>query len=137
MKEKFVHKVRVRYGETDQMGYVYYGNYALYFEEARTELIRSVGLSYKELEQKGVMLPVVNMNVEYKQPAVYDELLTITTCIKGNIGRKITFVSEVYNEAGNKLNTAEITLVFITVESGKVISCPDFLKSKLSKYVHD
>ena len=89
MSDIFENKLRVRYGETDQMGYVYYGNYAQFLEVARTELIRSIGLSYKQLEEMGIRLPVVNLNIAYRQAAKYDDLLRLCTQIKGDISKKL------------------------------------------------
>lgn len=130
------HKIRVRYGETDQMGFVYYGNYALYLEEARTELIRSLGLTYSELEKKGVMMPVVNMNITYRKPAKYDELLILETWIDGDISRNINFKTYIKSERGDLLNEAKITLVFMDVKSGKSIQCPSDIVQKLEKFIH-
>lgn len=84
-------KIRVRYGETDQMGYVYYGNYAQYFEMGRVEWLRNLGVSYKEMEEHGVMLPVVNLNVNYLKPAKYDNLLTLKTTLIKKPSAKIGF----------------------------------------------
>lgn len=134
--EKFQHKIRVRYGETDQMGFVYYGNYALYFEEARTELIRSVGFSYKEMEKMGVAMPVVNMNINYRSPAKYDDLITSYTWIKENVGRKITFCTELFNAEGKLINQSEITLVFIDTQTQKAITCPFQIKKAIEKFIH-
>lgn len=130
------HKIRVRYGETDQMGFVYYGNYALYLEEARTELIRSLGLTYLELEKKSVMMPVVNMNVTYRKPAKYDDLIVLETWIANVITRKITFITNIKSENGDLLIEAEVTLVFMDVETGKSIQCPKEIVQKLEKFVH-
>lgn len=130
------HKIRVRYGETDQMGFVYYGNYALYLEEARTELIRSLGLTYSELEKKGVMMPVVNMNITYRKPAKYDDLLILETWISNTITRKISFKTNIKSESGGLLVEAEVTLVFMDVETGKSIQCPIEIVQKLEKFVH-
>lgn len=130
------HKIRVRYGETDQMGFVYYGNYALYLEEARTELIRSLGLTYSELEKKGVMMPVVNMNITYRKPAKYDDLLILETWISNTITRKISFKTNIKSESGALLVEAEVTLVFMDVERGKSIQCPIEIVQKLEKFVH-
>lgn len=130
------HKIRVRYGETDQMGFVYYGNYALYLEEARTELIRSLGLTYSELEKKGVMMPVVNMNITYRKPAKYDDLLILETWISNTITRKISFKTNIKSESGALLVEAEVTLVFMDVETGKSIQCPIEIVQKLEKFVH-
>jgi acyl-CoA thioester hydrolase len=134
--EVFEHKIRVRYGETDQMGFVYYGNYALYFEETRTELIRSLGLTYASLEKSGVMMPVVNMNITYRKPAKYDDRLILECWIAGEISRKITFRTLVKSEHGDLLNESEITLVFIDVKTGKSIQCPKEIVQKLEKFVH-
>jgi acyl-CoA thioester hydrolase len=134
--EKFEHKIRVRYGETDQMGFVYYGNYALYLEEARTELIRSVGISYKEMEKMGVAMPVVNMTINYRSSAHYDDLVTTQTWIKEPVGRKICFCTEIFNAEGKLLNQSEITLVFIDIKTQKSITCPFIIKKAIEKYIH-
>ena len=94
-----IHHIRVRYADTDQMGYVYYGYYANYYEEARSEAIRSLGFPYKEMEQAGIMLPVTRMHVKYIGPALYDERITIRTMIDELPDRFIRFRYEIYNEA--------------------------------------
>src|ERR1700741_695815 len=91
-------KLRVRYGETDRMGYVYYGNYAEYYEVGRVETLRELGFSYKEMEDKGVMLPVVDFSISYKKPAFYDDEIRIVTSIKEMPGVRITFHYECYNQ---------------------------------------
>lgn len=106
-------QLRVRYGETDQMGVVYYGNYALYLESGRTEWLRKFGLSYKSMEESGIMLPVVSLHVNYKKPARYDEIITVKTKLKKVPTVKIEFEYEITNTAGEILTTAETTLVFI------------------------
>ena len=130
----FETKIRVRYGETDQMGFVYYGNYALYLEEARTEMLRSVGFTYKEMEEMNVFLPVVNMNTRYRNAAKYDDLLTIKTIIKGSPTRKIIFETKIYNAQNLLLNESEVILVFMDKDN-QIISCPENILSALSKYV--
>ncbi|MBP6335607.1 MAG: acyl-CoA thioesterase [Bacteroidia bacterium] len=123
-------KIRVRYAETDQMGYVYYGNYAAYFEVARVETLRSLGFSYKTLEEKGVMLPVMNFSVDYLKPAYYDDLLTIKTTIRELPTARIRFEYETYNEAGILINKAETTLVFINKILNRPCAAPsDFLNA--------
>ncbi len=117
--------IRVRYGETDKMGYVYYGNYAQYFEVARVELLRSLGVSYKGLEDNGVMLPVSHMDIKYIKPAFYDDLLTIKVFVEELPKVKIKFRYETYNEKEVLLNIAETTLVFVDMEIGKPIKCPE------------
>ncbi len=115
MKIPFINttEIRVRYGETDQMGYCYYGNYAQYFEVGRVEALRSLGMSYKALEEQGVMLPVSEFSVKYLSPAFYDDLLTVKTEITAIKGARIYFTYELSNEKGNIISKAETTLVFV------------------------
>lgn len=124
-------KIRVRYGETDQMGVVYHGSFAEYFEVGRVEWLRELGVSYKRMEEKGVMLPVVNLNINYKKPAKYDELLTIKTKLREKPTVKIIFDYEVYDEKDNLISTAETTLVFVNMKTGKPIVCPNFILERL------
>lgn len=134
MSKVFTSKLRVRYAETDQMGFVYYGNYAQYLEVARTEMIRSTGISYATLEKQGIQLPVINLNIRYRNPARYDNELTLETTIKGAIGRKICFHTLISNEDGLRVIEAEVHLVFVDVRTNKVVSCPDHLKIKLQEF---
>ena len=124
-------KLRVRYGETDQMKYAYYGVYAQYFEVGRVELLRSLGLSYKQLEEMGYSLPVVNYNIDYKKPAFYDDELTIKTRIKSMPSVKIVFDYETFNQAGDLLNIGEVVLVFVNKTTGKPSFAPEVLIEKL------
>lgn len=122
-------KLRVRYGETDQMGYCYYGNYAQYFEVGRVEALRSIGMSYKQLEHEGVMLPVSEYSVKYLAPALYDDELTITTNIKSVQNAKLYFEYTIHNSEGKLLSTATTTLVFVSKDSMRPMKPPsDFLK---------
>ncbi|WP_160068973.1 acyl-CoA thioesterase [Sphingobacterium bovisgrunnientis] len=132
----FVHeeKIRVRYAETDQMGYVYYGNYAAYYEVARTEMLRKTGFSYKELEEMGVMMPVLEMNIKYSQPAKYDELLTIKVIIKEKPSVRIKFEYEVYDEAGTLLNIGNTQLVFVDMARNRPCKAPDVFMQKMEPY---
>lgn len=132
----FVHeeKIRVRYAETDQMGYVYYGNYAAYYEVARTEMLRKTGFSYKELEEMGVMMPVLEMNIQYNQPAKYDELLTVKVIIKEKPAVRIKFDYEVYNEKGALLNTGNTQLVFVDMARNRPCKAPDVFMKKMEPY---
>lgn len=127
-------KIRVRYGETDQMGVVYHGNYALYFEIARTEALRQIDITYKELEQNGVMMPVVNLNINYKRPAKYDDLLTIKAYFRQAPTVKAVIDYEVFNEQQELLSTGESTLVFVDMATNKVTRCPDMLAAKFAPY---
>lgn len=122
---------RVRYSETDQMGVVYYGNYAQYLELGRTEWLREMGFSYKWMEENGVMLPVVNLNINYKQSACYDDELTVTTSLKKIPSYRIEFAYEIKNKSGAVLVTAETTLVFINSETKKLMKAPQYLLDKL------
>jgi len=125
-------KIRVRYGETDQMGYVYYGNYAQYFEMGRVEWLRSIGTSYKAMENSGIMLPVLNLNVNYLKPAKYDDLLTLKTTLKKKPLVKIEFDFEIYNETKELLTTGYTSLVFIDMKKNRPTRCPDYLLDKIT-----
>ena len=117
-------KVRVRYGETDQMGYCYYGNYAQYFEVGRVEAMRSLGMSYRDMESRGVMLPVSNFNVNYFVPAKYDDELIITTAITQIKGARLFFDYTIHNEMGELVSEAHTTLVFVNMDTMKPIKAP-------------
>jgi len=123
---KFQHKtqIRVRYSEADQMGYCYYGNYAQYLEVGRVELLRKLGMSYKELEDEGYMLPVSDFSISYKQPAFYDDELTIETTITKVSGVRIVFDYLVKNKTNETIVEATTTLVFISKETKKPIQPP-------------
>ena len=129
----FDSKIRVRYGETDQMSFVYYGVYAQYYEVGRVELLRSLGVTYKELEKIGYALPVVNLNIKYKKPAFYDDELTIRTTIKELPSAKIIFHYETLNAKNELLNTGEVVLVFMNKKTGKPCFAPEIVMSKLKE----
>jgi acyl-CoA thioester hydrolase len=126
-----VTKLRVRYSETDQMGIVYYGNYAQYLEQGRTDWLRSLGLTYKFIEEHQVMLPVINLNIDYKKPAKYDDLLTIKTSLLEIPSVKIKFYYEIHNQDDELLVTATTSLVFIDSITRKLIKAPGYLLEKL------
>jgi len=121
-------KIRVRYGETDQMGYVYYGNYALYYEVGRVELLRSLGIAYADLEKGGIGLPVLSFDIKYLRPVRYDDLITVKTTISELPTTRITFNYESFDEAELLLNTGKVTLVFTDLKTGKPIRCPENIK---------
>ncbi len=128
-------KLRVRYGETDQMGYAYYGVYAQYYEVGRVEAMRVLGFSYKDVEAKGILLPVVDFTINYKKPAYYDDEITIVTSIK-ELPRaaRITFDYECYNQQKELLNTGQVTLVFIDKAKNKPCVAPDWFVNAAQKY---
>ena len=127
--------IRVRYGETDQMGYVYYGNYAQYFEVARVELFRSIGLPYKQLEQNNVMMPVTKLECFYHHPAHYDEMLKIVTSIPTiPDGVRIEFSYKIYNESELLIHEGNTTLVFVNMTNNKPCRAPEILIEKLKNY---
>jgi acyl-CoA thioester hydrolase len=126
-------EVRVRYGETDQMGVVYHGSYVPYFEIGRVEWLRNKGVSYKSLEESGIALPIVSMHLNYKKPARYDDLLTINTKLKKYSGVKIEFDCEIRNENQELLTTAHFILVFVDIKNGKPIEPPKYILEILEK----
>lgn len=126
--------VRVRYAETDRMGFVYYGNYSIYFEIARVEMLRELGISYKELEDSGISLPVLEFRIKYLKPAFYDELLTIKTIMPELPSARIKFSYETRNADGVLLNVAETTLVFIQSATMKPCPPPETVLEKIRPY---
>lgn len=128
--------LRVRYGETDQMGFVYYGVYAQYYEVGRVEAMRSLGFSYREMEESGVLMPVINLTVNYKKPAKYDDEVRIVTTVKEMPGIRITFHYECFNQKNELLNTGSVTLVFIDKEKNKPMQPPTwFMEGFMKRFV--
>jgi acyl-CoA thioester hydrolase len=126
--------IRVRYAETDQMAVVYYGNYPQYFEVGRVEALRSVGLSYKKMEEEGIMLPVLNLQIKYIGPAHYDELLKLRTVIKELPQSRIRFDHELYNEEGKLITIGMVELVFVNKATGRPCRCPNELLQALEPF---
>jgi acyl-CoA thioester hydrolase len=126
-------QLRVRYAETDQMGVVWHGNYTLYFETARTEALRACGGSYRELETRGVMMPVVDLDVHYLKSAVYDDLLTIIVRVEEPPGARMTFGYEVLNEAGETLVTGHTILAFVDAATRRPCRPPAELRRLFSR----
>lgn len=125
-------QVRVRYAETDQMAVVYHGNYAQYFEMGRVEWLRNLGVSYKWMEDNGVMLPVVSLTMNYKKPARYDDLLTVKTILKSQTSVKIEFDYEIYNEENELLTTGYSMLVFVNMKTGRPMLPPSYVSEKIN-----
>lgn len=124
-------QVRVRYGETDQMGFAYYGNYALYFEVGRAEAMRKLGMTYRQMEEKGVYMPIAQMNVKYLRPALYDDLLTIRTIVSQVPTSRMIFDYEVYNEEGTMLCKGDTVLAFIKYSNHRPCAAPEWFLEKL------
>lgn len=123
--------LQVQYYETDQMSVVHHSNYIRYYETARTDFIKSLGVSYRQLEESGTIMPMVTVNCRYIQPAKYDETLTIKTILKELPTSRITFYYEVYNQAGKLINEGQTVLAFINQETQRPSRAPEILMSKL------
>lgn len=130
-------EVRVRYAETDQMGVVYHGNYAQYFEMGRVEWLRNLGVSYRWMEENGIMLPVVSLSMNYKKPAKYDDLLIVKTILKNQSSVRIEFDYELYSEKGELLTIASSTLVFVDMKTGRPTLPPEYILERILKIVNE
>lgn len=126
--------VRVRYGETDQMGYVYYGFYAMYYEVARVESLRKLGLTYKEIEAMGVIMPVLENHSKYMAPGRYDELLRIVTTIRERPGVRIRFEYEIFNEENKLINQGETLLAFVDQKTNRPCRPPQAMAKVLEPF---
>ncbi len=137
LKKMYTHETqkRVHYGETDQMGYLYYGRYADLYEIGRVEMLRSLGLTYKDMEEKErIMMPVASMEMRYLRPAKYDEMLTIRTTLRQLPEKEIIFYTEILNENGKVVNAGTVRLVFVDMNTKKTIPTPGFLMEKLTQF---
>lgn len=129
---------RVLYGQTDQMGYLYYGTYPLLYEQGRVEMLRSLGVTYKDCEQRRqVMMPVVEVCCRYKRPAYYDDLLTIQTTIDALPTKMITFQHSIYNAEGHYLNEGHVKLFFVDMQTDRRVSCPSIIVEGLKPYFEE
>ena len=128
------HKIstRIRYSETDQMGVVYHGNYAQFLEMGRVEWLRNLGVSYKSMEENGVMLPVISIEMNFKKSALYDDVICIKTTLVKTPSVKIAFAYEIYNEKDELLVTANTVLAFLDKQSKKPIKCPQYILDRLN-----
>lgn len=127
-------KIRVRYGETDQMGYVYYGNYAEYYEVARVEMLRSLGMDYAGMESSGIKMPVLELTCKYIKPALYDQEITIKTTIPDLPGVRIHFKYELFNQAGELINIGTTILVFVDMAKNRPCPPPENFMEKLKVF---
>jgi acyl-CoA thioester hydrolase len=127
-------KLRVRYSETDQMGYVYNGNYATYYEIGRTEMMRSLGMTYAKMEESGIMLPLLEMNSKFIKPALYDQELTLKTVVKELPGVRMIFNYELFNADNELINIGSTTLVFFDMEKKRPCPPPDYFMERIKSY---
>ena len=128
-------QIRVRYAETDQMGYVYHGNYAAYFEVARTEAFRQLGIRYRDLESQGVGMPVGELHTRFRRPARYDDLLTVRVLLRElAVGSRVNFEYEILNEAGELLTTGATLMVYVSTATGRPVPIPNSIREKLAPY---
>jgi acyl-CoA thioester hydrolase len=126
-----IFKFRVAYSDTDQMGVMHHSNYLRYFEMARYELLRDMGISYSEIENDGVIMPVIQANVDYKKPVVYDQQIQIETRIALNKGPRMVFTSDMFDEAGEIICKSEITIAYVNKENRRACFPPEIIKLKL------
>ncbi len=128
-------RIRVHYALTDQMGMVYHGHYAQFYEIGRTEAIRSLGVTYGDIEKMGIIMPVVDLQSKFLRPARYDDLLTVTTSLREfPLNHKITFHSEIHNEVNELLNAGSVTLYFMESRTLKRVNMPQDLQNLLTPY---
>lgn len=127
-------QIRVRYGETDRMGYMYYGHYPEYFEVSRTDMIRSLGLSYRDIEDMGIIMPVRSLHVDYKNPARYDELLVVKSIMNKLPEIKLDIDYEIYNEQNQLVCKGNTILAFVDAKTRKPRRAPEFFLEKVRKY---
>ena len=127
--------IRVHYALTDQMGVVYHGNYAQFYEIGRTESIRALGFTYKDIESMGIIMPVVDIHSRFLRPAKYDDLLTVKTTLRElPVNHKVVFHSEIFNEASELLNTGTVMLYFMQADTMKPVNIPEQLRIKVKEY---
>ncbi len=126
--------LRVRYAETDRMGYVYYGNYPSYFELGRVEWLRNLGIRYKDMEDSGTMLPVLHLEVKYIRPAKYDDLLRLVTRVSLLPSSRIHFEHELYNEEDTLITKGAVVLVFVNTTTGKPCGAPTYFLEKVQSF---
>ena len=130
----FETKIRIRYADTDQMGFMYYGNYAAMYEVARTEMLRSLGMTYKSMEEDGVMMPVLELKCKYLKPALYDDEIVVKVIIEEKPGVRIVFKYELFNQNKVLINLGETTLVFVDIEKNRPCMAPKNFLQKIESY---
>ena len=133
--QTFTCKTRVDYSDTDQMGFVHHSNYLKYYEAARWNLFRHWGIPYKEIEEGGVLLPVVGVRIQYLKPAFYDEELTIETTVVSIKGAKLMLSYKMFNESTELINTATITVAFVNSRTRKPCKPVQYVVERLEQHV--
>ena len=128
-------QIRVRYKDTDQMGIMHHSNYVVFYEQARTEWLRAMGLTYAEIERRGVMSPIIEVHSRYHYPAFYDEVLTVKVSIDEMPTARLIVASEVYNEAGKLINTGSVTLGFMNSATRRPCRVPEWFTEALEEYI--
>ena len=126
-------EIRVRYGETDQMGFVYHGNYAQYLEMGRIEWLRKLGVSYKKMEEEGIMLPVLSLDINFKKSAFYDDVINVKTQLLKIPSARIEFDYELTNQEGEIITIATTVLAFVNMKTNRPMRCPKYILDKLQK----
>ncbi|MEO6668476.1 MAG: thioesterase family protein [Ferruginibacter sp.] len=131
-------QIRIHFALTDKMGIVYHGHYAQFYEIGRTEAIRQIGFTYKDIEAMGIIMPVVDIHSRFLRPAKYDDLITVKTTLRElPTNHKIIFHSEIYNENNELLNTGDVTLYFMHAEGMKRCNIPEMLREKVIQYFQE
>lgn len=128
-------KIQIRYDEVDKMGYVYHGNYAKFYHISRTELLRKIGISDKQLESRNILLPVIEMSIKYLKPIFYDDIITIQTSLNHMPSSRMKFLHEVRNHSNEVINQAESTVVFVDINSRKPMKVPELIVNKIKNYL--
>ncbi len=126
--------LRVRYAETDKMGYVYYGNYAVYYEVGRVEALRQLGFSYSALEKEGIIMPVVSLHIDYIKPAHYDEVLRLVVQVSSPPLARLTFDYKLYNAEDELLNQGSTILAFLQADTRRICRVPATLQACLAGF---
>lgn len=134
---KSTSEIQIRYDEVDKMGYVYHGNYAKYYHISRTEMMRNIGFSDKELEGYNIIMPIIALNIKYLKPILYDDIITITTTVKQIPDSRMVFFHEVRNTENRLINSAVSTAVFVDMETRMPMRAPEFIVNKLKPYFED
>ena len=135
MLSSYETKIRVRYKDTDQMGIMHHSNYIVMYEMARTEWLREMGLTYAEIERRGIMSPIIEVQSRYLYPAFYDEMLTIKVFIEEMPSARFIIGSEVYNEQGKLINTGRVTLGFMHADTRRPCRTPEWFVAALEEYI--